>query len=49
MKSFYKRIKTHDGFTDFKHHASSWRNSKKLRQRNRRKKMKRDISEDEDE
>ena len=40
FKSLYKRIKTNDGFTDFKHHASSWRNSKKLRQKNRRMKMK---------
>lgn len=39
-KSEYKKIKTKDGFTDFKHHVSSWRNSKKLRQKNRRKKMK---------
>lgn len=46
MRAMHKRIKTDDGFTDFKHHASSWRNSKKLRQRNRRKKMKRDISEE---
>ena len=39
-KGLYRRIKTKDGFTDFKHHASSWRNSKKLRQRNRRRKLK---------
>lgn len=44
-KSYYKKIKTDDGFTDFKHHSSSWRNSKKLRQKNRRKKMKLDIEE----
>lgn len=44
-KSLYKRIKTKDGFKDFKHHASSWRNSKKLRQRNRRHKMKLDIDD----
>ena len=41
----YKKLKTKDVFTDFKHHASSWRNSKKLRQRNRRRKMKLDIEE----
>ena len=41
----YKKLKTKDVFTDFKHHASSWRNSKKLRQRNRRKKMKLDIDD----
>lgn len=39
-KAHYRRIKTSDGFTDFKHHPSSWRNSKKLRQRNRRTKLK---------
>lgn len=44
-KGLYKKLKTKDGFKDFKHHASSWRNSKKLRQRNRRKKMKLDIEE----
>ena len=44
-KSYYKKIKTKDGFKDFKHHSSSWRNSKKLRQKNRRKKMKLDIEE----
>ena len=44
MRAIHKKIKTDDGFTDFKHHASSWRNSKKLRQRNRRKKLKSDIS-----
>lgn len=44
-KSYYKKIKTADGFKDFKHHSSSWRNSKKLRQKNRRKKMKLDIEE----
>lgn len=44
-KSYYKKIKTNDGFKDFKHHSSSWRNSKKLRQKNRRKKMKLDIEE----
>lgn len=41
----YKKVKTKDGFTDFKHHASSWRNSKKLRQKNRRHKMKLDMEE----
>ena len=44
-KSYYKKIKTKDGFKDFKHHSSSWRNSKKLRQKNRRTKMKLDIEE----
>lgn len=47
MRAMHKKIKTADGLTDFKHHASSWRNSKKLRQRNRRKKMKSDILEEE--
>ena len=40
FKAYYRRIKTNDGFTDFKHHSSSWHNSKKLRQRNRRTKLK---------
>lgn len=44
-KSYYKKIKTNDGFKDFKHHSSSWRNSKKLRQKNRRKKMKMQVIE----
>lgn len=44
-KSYYKKIKIKDGFKDFKHYSSSWRNSKKLRQKNRRKKMKLDIEE----
>ena len=44
-KSAYKKIKTKDGFTDFKHHSSSWRNSKKLRQRCRRRKLKRFVED----
>lgn len=39
LRSLYKRIKTKDGMKDFKHHPSSYRNSKKLRQRSRRRKM----------
>ena len=46
LRSWYRRIKTKDGFTDFKHHAASWRHSKRLRERNRRKKIKRDVEED---
>lgn len=44
-KGWYRKVKTKDGFTDFKHHSSSWRNSKKLRQKSRRHKMKLDIEE----
>lgn len=32
-KSLYKKIKAKDCFTDFKHHASSWRNSKRIKKK----------------
>lgn len=40
QRCLYKRVKTKDGFTDFKHHVDSWRRSKQLRQQCRRKKLK---------
>jgi hypothetical protein len=39
FRALYKRIKTKDGMKDFKHKPSSYRNSKKMRQRSRRRKM----------
>ena len=39
-KSLYKKIKAKDCFTDFKHHASSWRNSKRIRKKSLRARIK---------
>lgn len=36
MKSFYKKLGLSSLFTDFKHHAASWRNSKRMRARRER-------------
>lgn len=40
-RSIYKKLGADGAFTDFKHHSSSWRNSKHLRRK--RERMKLDI------
>ena len=36
MKTLHKRLGLNGLFTDFKHHAASWRNSKKMRAKRER-------------
>lgn len=45
QKGLYKRSGLEGLFTDFKHHARSWRNSKRMRAKRERKLLKKEIKE----
>lgn len=47
QKGLYKRSGLEGLFTDFKHHARSWRNSKRMRAKRERKLLKKEIKEEE--
>ena len=47
-RSWFKRMGGTNCFTDFKHHHESWRNSKKIRARNDRSRMKRELKKERD-
>lgn len=42
-KSYYKRLNGKNVFTDFKHHAKSWANSKRMRSRRIRQQLKSEL------
>ena len=44
-RSTYKRFNLNGLFTDFKHHAKSWANSKKMRTKRERQKLKEELNE----
>ena len=47
MRSLFKRLKMTQPFTDFHHHARSWRNSKKMRRGSERKSIKKRLTDKE--
>ena len=42
-KSYYKQLNDKNVFTDFKHHAKSWANSKRMRSRRIRQQLKTEL------
>lgn len=43
MKSFFKKLDVSGHFKDFKHHAVSYRNNKKIRSRKERRMLKEEL------
>ena len=43
QKALYKKSKLEGLFTDYKHHSSSWRNSKKMRSKRERKMLNKEM------
>lgn len=43
QKGLYKRFPLCGLFTDFKHHAKSWRNSKRMRAKRERQMLKKEV------
>lgn len=44
-RSIHKRFNLNGLFTDFKHHAKSWANSKKMRTKRERQRLKEELDE----